>query len=158
MRYPLRQQHGAILRKVPLIKDQKKLSSVRTKSLNGMREAGWENPEIALADVADEHGAIWVHHRDTGIAVEYVSPFVGSVPVHFAIAACGQAHLDAGNILGRRKFALSHLVGPSALLNPLLHQIERVPDGAYIAVVGGRRSVRVRIQIQKRLVLRARIA
>jgi hypothetical protein len=107
-----------------LIEDQKKLGSVGTKPLNGVRKARRKDPKIALTHVTNKHGAIGVHHGDTSIAIEYISPFIGSVPVQFAIAPCREAHLDAGNILGRRKDALSHLVGPSTLFNPLLHQIE----------------------------------
>ena len=43
--------------------------------------------------------AVGLHHGDTGMAIEYISPFIRSVPVHFTIAACGEAHLDAGDIL-----------------------------------------------------------
>lgn len=59
--------------------------------------------------------------------------------MHFAMAARSEAHLNAGNILGRRKDAFSHVVDPSTLLNPLLHQTEGIPNGYYVPVIGGRR-------------------
>src|ERR1700689_991456 len=82
-----REEHGSIFREVALVKDQKKLRSIRSKPLNGMGKASGKEPKIAFSNVTDEHGAIGIHNRDPGIAIEHVSPFVGGVPVHLAIAA-----------------------------------------------------------------------
>jgi hypothetical protein len=46
--------------------------------------------------------------------------------------------LGASDIFERRQDALSNLVSPSALFDALLHQIEGIPDGHYVAVIGGR--------------------
>ena len=124
-------------------KDEQELCSIRAEALDGMRKACGKEPKIAFTHVTDEHGAIGVHHCDAGIASEYISPFISSVPVHFAIAACNEAHLDAGNILGRRKDPLRHLMGPPTLFDAFFYQIEGIPDGYQVAVIRRRRSVGV---------------
>jgi hypothetical protein len=105
VRYGLREKHGSIFREVPLVKDEKELRSIGAKPLNGMRKACGEEPKIALTYVTDEHGAIGIHDRDTGVPIEHVSPFVCGVPMHLAIAAGSESHVNAGNILGGGKNA-----------------------------------------------------
>src|SRR6266404_5558455 len=92
-----------------------------------MRISRWEKPEVAFANVAYEHQPVRTHHRYAGFSVQHVGPFVGSVPVEFAIAPGGQAHVDASDILRGRQFALGHLMGPTAFFHSLLDQIERIP-------------------------------
>src|ERR1700740_3788034 len=87
----------------------------------------WEKPEVAFANVAYEHLTVGTHHRYAGFSVQDVSPFVGHVPVEFAIAPGGQAHVDASDFLRGRQFAVGHLMGPTAFLQALLDQIERIP-------------------------------
>jgi hypothetical protein len=94
-----------------------------------MRMACGKYPKIAFTHVTGEHIAIGIHHFDSGIAREHVGPFISGMPVQLAIAACSEAHLDTGNVLGRRKDALRHLMGPPALFDALFYQIEGIPDG-----------------------------
>jgi hypothetical protein len=49
VRDPLRKKHRAVFGKVSLVKDQKKLRSIRAKPLNGMREAGPAVVEVGNA-------------------------------------------------------------------------------------------------------------
>jgi hypothetical protein len=132
----------SILRAHTLIKNRQKLRSIRTQSLNGMRVACREDPQIAFANVADEHGSIRVHHSDAGMAVKNISPLIGGVRVQFAVAACGETHVDAGDIFRRREDTLRDLVSPSTLFHALLHQIEGVPYRPDVAVIRRRGSVR----------------
>src|ERR1700739_1709268 len=123
-----------------------------------MREACRKEPKVAFTHVTDEHGSIGVHHCDTSIAREYISPFISSVPVKFAIAACGETHLHTGNVLRRRKDALRHLMSPPTLFDALFYQIEGIPDRSHVAVIRRRRIVGVWVLCQKRPVLGTGIA
>src|SRR5260370_10732967 len=53
---------------------------------------------------------------------------------------------------------LSHFVCPATLFDALLDEVERIPDRHDIAMIGWRRSIGVRIQGQKSLVLLPRVA
>src|SRR4029077_15889651 len=114
-----------------------------------MRMSRWEKPEVAFANVAYEHLTVGTHHRYTGFSVQHVSPFVGSVPVEFAVTPGGQAHVDASDILRGRQFALGHLMGPTAFLHALLDQIERIPQRNHVSMIRRRWHVRIRIFIQE---------
>jgi hypothetical protein len=61
------------------------------------------------------------------------------MPVEFAVAARGQAHVDAGDVLRGGQFTLRDLVGPAPFLDPFLDQVERIPQRDDIAVIGWRR-------------------
>jgi hypothetical protein len=54
-----------------------------------------KKPEVAFANIAYEYLTIGTHHPYAGFSVQHVSPFVSRVPVEFAIAPGGQAHVDA---------------------------------------------------------------
>jgi hypothetical protein len=56
--------------------------------------ASREDPEITLFHVACEHVAIGLHHGDTSLAVKNICSLVCGVPVHLAIAASSEAHVD----------------------------------------------------------------
>src|SRR6266850_329030 len=78
-----------------------------------MRMSRWEKPEVALTNVTYEHLTVGTHHRYAGFSVQHVSPFVGRVPMEFAVAPGGQAHINASDIPGGRQFTLGHLMGPT---------------------------------------------
>jgi hypothetical protein len=129
VRHPFREKHRPVFSEHPLVENQQKLRAIRATPLNGMRMACGKYPKIAFTHVTGEHIAIGIHHFDSGIAREHVGPFISGMPVQLAIAACSEAHLDTGNVLGRRKDALRHLMGPPALFDALFYQIEGIPDG-----------------------------
>src|ERR1700751_110786 len=114
-----------------------------------MRMSRWEKPEVAFADVAYEHLTVGTHQRYAGFSVPHVSPFVGSLPMEFAIAPGGQAHVDASDIPGGRQFAVGHLMGPTAFLHALLDQIKRIPKWHHASMIRRRWHVRIRILIQE---------
>ncbi len=62
-----------------------------------MRNAGGEIPEVTFAHVVDEALAFRVEAGDAGVAVKHDGPLGGSVPVKFANAAGGEAHVDSGD-------------------------------------------------------------
>jgi hypothetical protein len=78
--------------------------------------------------------------------------------VQLTEAAGGEAHVDAGQILGERELALRDLVRPATLFDALAGEIERVPDGAEVAVVGRRRGVDVGVLTEQGPVLGAGVA
>ncbi len=106
-----------------------------------MGGAGREEPEVAGADLVHEHGAVRGEEGDAGAAGEHDGPFIGEVPVELAEGALGEAHVDASEVFREGEFVLGDLVGPAALLDAAVGEIEGVPDGADDAVVGGRGHV-----------------
>ena len=89
-----------------------------------------KNPQIIFADVPNKDFSVRVDERYPGVAVQHVSPFVGGVPVQFAIASGREPHVDAGNVLGRGK--LTRWVTwmcRTTLLNTFVHEVKRKPDG-----------------------------
>src|SRR5260370_26107193 len=120
--------------------------------------SGWEEPEIAFRNVADEHLPVRPEDRHCGVSGKHVRPFVGVVAVEFAMASRGQTHRDACQILRGRKFTLRDLPGPSAVLNAPMYEIEGIPDRCYVSPVGSRGQIGVGIQSFKGLVDRSRVA
>src|SRR5882724_2824599 len=141
MRHPLREKERIVFRKYSLIESQQKLASVWPQTLDRVRKASWEIPQIALADVVDKNRPVRIEQGNACISVEHNGPLIGCMPMQFAKATRGEAHVDAGDLRRRRQLALGHLMGPTALLNSLVGQVKGVPDGPDISVISGRRCV-----------------
>src|SRR5258708_2799063 len=109
MRQPFRDKECIVLRKHALIEDQEELASVWPQSLDRMRKASREIPQIALAHVVDKDRPVKIQYCDAGISIEHDGPFIGCMPMQFAKAASRQAHVDAGYVCGGWQFALLHL-------------------------------------------------
>jgi hypothetical protein len=73
--------------------------------------------------------------------------------VELAETSGGEAHVDAGEVLRWRKFSLGDLVGPAAILQPLVVESERVRDRANVSAIGSRRQVGAGIFVDKGNVL-----
>jgi hypothetical protein len=86
MRQPFREEHRAVFREGSLIEDQKELCSIRSQTLDRMRKASREDPEVALAYVTDKHRAVGIHYGDASLAIENIGPFIGRMPVQFTEA------------------------------------------------------------------------
>src|ERR1700683_4892158 len=106
-----------------------------------MRVTRREIPEVSSLNIVNKHLAVGLHDADAGLAGEHNSPLIGGMPVQFAERARGEPHVDAGEILRRRKLALRYLVGPAAALHALRGEVEGVPDRTGVTVVGEWRSV-----------------
>ncbi len=152
MGHPLGDEEGVVLGEEAFVEDEEELAAVGAETLDGVRIAGGEEPEIALFDIVDEDGAVGVEDSDAGVAVEHESPLVGGVPVHLAEAAGCEAHVYAGDGGRRRQLALCDLVGPAAFFHALAGEIEGVPDGADVAEVGFGRGVGVGVLGEQRTV------
>ena len=95
VRHPVGEEDGLVFGKVAVVEDEHELGAVGRKSLNGVRNAGREVPEIAFFDVGYKTFSIAVDARNARAAVEHVGPLRGGVPVELADAAGGEAHVHA---------------------------------------------------------------
>jgi hypothetical protein len=119
----------------PLIENQEKLGPIGAKALDRVGESGWEDPEVALLDVANKHRSIGIHDGDARFAVKHVCPFIRCMPVQLSIATGSKTHIHTGNILRRGKRTLCHFVRPSTVFDAFLHKIEGIPQRHYIAMI-----------------------
>jgi hypothetical protein len=88
-----------VLGEVPVVEDEQELAPF-LESLDGVRNAGREVPQVALADVGDEVATLLVDGRQARAAGEHERPLGLLVPVQLADSARLQAHVHAGE-LGR---------------------------------------------------------
>lgn len=84
-----------------------------------MRNARWEIPEIVFLHIGNETFAIGVDGSDAGAPIEHESPFGGGVPVEFANASCGEAHVDASHGFGDVEFANGDFARPPTMMKTL---------------------------------------
>ena len=54
VRHPIGEQNGLVFGEVAVVEDQQKFAAVGGESLDGVGDAGWEKPEVVVADVGDE--------------------------------------------------------------------------------------------------------
>ena len=111
---PVAEQEGVVLVEIAVVEHQQKLGAVGTETLDRMRDARREIPQVADADVVDEIAALRIDRGDARGAVEHVGPFGGLVPMQLAHAAGIEPHVDAGDVLGNAELAHRHLPGPAA--------------------------------------------
>ena len=78
--------------------------------------------------------------------------------MQLADAAGGQAHIDAGDLLGNGEIGNCDLARPSAILDAFRRVVEGRPRCRHVADIGGRGRLRGRKLIAQSLTLRARIA
>ena len=69
---------------------------MRADSLQRMRLAGGEEPEIALAHILHVSAAFRVQHRDAALAVRHVGPFRGLMPMQLTDTARTEPHVHPG--------------------------------------------------------------
>src|SRR5215469_10430860 len=91
------------------------LAAVRSGSLQGVREASWEIPQVTLFHVRDIGSARFIERRHAAVAVRQVGPLGKLMPMHLADAARGQSHVDPGDSVGNREIRLRHLTRPAAI-------------------------------------------
>jgi hypothetical protein len=123
-----------------------------------MREAGREHPQVTFFHIPAKHGPVGIHHRNAGAPIEHIRSLIRGMPVHFTIAAGGQAHVDASDVSGRRRFPFRYLVGPSTFFDALLGEVEGIPQRHNITVAGRRWGVGVGIQAEECLVFLTGVA
>jgi hypothetical protein len=109
---PVGDQEGLVLREVAVVEHKEELAAL-LQSLNRVRDACGEAPEVALADV-DEVAALRIDGRDASPPRDHVGPLGLFVPVHLADAARFQPHVHAGQRGGDGQLASCHLAGPPA--------------------------------------------
>ena len=143
--------------KSPSSNTSKKLGAVGTETLDRMRDARREIPQVADADVVDEIAPLRIDRGDARGAVEHVGPFGGLVPMQLAHAAGIEPHVDAGDVLGNAELAHRHLPGPAARLQAHVGVVERKAQIRQRAVIGGRRRDDVRVLAGADRISRTRI-
>ena len=52
--HPIRNQESLEFIEIAIVEDKQKLAPVRAQTLNRMRHSWWEEPKVALTDVADK--------------------------------------------------------------------------------------------------------
>ena len=127
-------------------------------SLNRMGNSGREVPEVAFFHVGDEALAVRIDARDARAAVQHVGPLRGGVPVQFAHATGGEAHVHAGKRLRNRKLAHRHFARPTAFLKAFVRERERVLKCLHAARVCRQGMIRIRIRGVQSCICRPRIA
>ena len=131
---------------------------MRADSLQRMRLAGGEEPEIALAHILHVSATFRVQHRDAAVAVRHIGPFRRLMPMQLADAARTEPHVHAGYGSRDREIGLGHLTRPAAALDAFVGVVEGGPELRHVADVRGRRIDRIgELRLQLRI-LRPRIA
>ena len=83
-------------------KCQQEFAAVWRQTLDRMRNAGWEIPQIAGSDIGGEVMAVVVDRGDARVAGEHEGPLGFLVPMQFTHAAGIEPHIDAGDASSRR--------------------------------------------------------
>jgi len=96
---PIGDQEGVVLVKISVVEYQKEFTTVRTETLDGMRNAGGEIPQISDTNVINEIPPLRIDCRDARAAIKHVGPFRSFVPVQFAHGSGIQPHIHARDIL-----------------------------------------------------------
>ena len=143
--HPVGQERGVVLGESAVVEHQKEFASVRSESLQRVRHAGREVPEVARCHVAHKRRSVEVQRGQSAIAVEHQRPFVRLVPVEFADAAGGEPHVHARDLCRDREVVHIHLARPAAVLDAAMHHGERTPEHLRQSVIGRRRREAVRI-------------
>jgi hypothetical protein len=114
---PFRHHKGGKLGGLAFIETYQEFATVRTESLQRMRQAGRKIPKVAFFHVGDIRSAHFVERGDAACTVGQVGPLRKLVPVHLPDAAGCQPHVDAGNGVRNREGVLCYLTRPAAILN-----------------------------------------
>ncbi len=158
VREPLVEQQRVVFGRAAVVEAQDELGAVLADALQGVRQAGGEIPEPAFAHVLDIGAALGVDRRHAHRALADIGPFRRLVPVQLADAAAGQAHVDAGNLLGDLEIGLRDLPRPAAVLDAPRRIVEGGPEHRHVAHVGRGRREGVGKLRGERGVLRTRIS
>ncbi len=157
MREPVGDEERAVLGEAAAVEDEQELAAVGIEALDGVRDAGREEPEVALRHVVHELAPLGVHGGDAGAAVEHVGPLAFLVPVQLAHSARLEAHVHASQRLRDRQLPLRDLARPAAVLQPVVRVGEGELEVGKGAVVGLWRHEYVRVLAVAHGVARTRI-
>ena len=116
----VRDQEGQILVEGAVVEDEQELATVPLQSLERVRDAAREVPDVALADIVLEGVPVLVDGGDPHLALEHEPPLVRNVPVHLPDRAGLEPHVDAVKRLGNLQLSSGHLPSPAAGLQPIV--------------------------------------
>ena len=91
-----------------------------------MWNSAGEIPQIVFISIRNETLAVPINGRDPRRTIEDDRPFVRRVPVQFANASGCESHIYPGQLFRDRQFPNGHLPRPSAFVNALVRQRERI--------------------------------
>ncbi len=154
LREPVGEQERFVLREVAVVEDEQELAAL-LQSLNRVRYAGGEVPQVADPHVVDEVRPILVDGGDTAAAGEHVGPLRLLVPVQLTDAAGLEAHVDPGKLGGDGQLPIRHLARPAAGEDTIAGGGEGELEIRNGAVVGLRRGQQVGVLPLQRDVVRS---
>ena len=142
MRHPVRDQEGRVFREVAVVEDEQELAAVdlALKTLDRVRHARREVPQVALPYIVDEGPALLVDGGDAALPAEHVGPLGFLVPMHLAHDVGAQPHVDARHGGRDRQLAHGGLPRPAAVLDAHVAVGERPLQVGHGAAVGRRRA------------------
>ena len=98
---PVGERERVIFAEVAVVEDEQELAAVALKSLDRVRDAGREVPQVPFADIVLEGAAFLVDGGDPRPALEHEGPLGRLVPVQLADPAGLEPHVDQGKGLRR---------------------------------------------------------
>lgn len=141
---PIGQDEGGLLRKATVIKNEKKFGTVLTETLERMRYAAGEVPEIALLEVVDEVAAFVVKSSNANLSFKDVCPLGLLVPVKLTNNSLVKSHVDAGQLNASGQLANGSLSSPAALLNARVRVRKAPAHVGDIAMISAGRTDHIR--------------
>lgn len=111
-------QERAVFAELAVVEDEEELDAV-AEGLDVVGHAGGEEPDVALLQVVDEGAAGFVDGGDAHGAVEDETPFVGLVPVEFAVGVGLEVHVDASEGCGDWEVVDVLLASPAGALETM---------------------------------------
>lgn len=136
VRHPIAYKEGFVFGEIAVVEYKEELAAIWAEALDGVREAGGEEPEVALFEVIDKVATLGVDCSDADIAIEDDGPFVGAVPMEFSDATIDKAHIDACDCCGDGKIFNGYLSCPAPFLETFVGTGKREPEIIDVPAIG----------------------
>lgn len=141
--HPVGKQEGRVLGEVAVVKDEEEFCAIGRKTLERVRVARGEVPEVALLKVVYKATALGVECSDADLAFEHVGPFGLLVPMEFTNDAFLEAHVDTSKLLGSTELTNGGFTGPAAFFNADVRVCKGPAHVGNGAMVSGWRSHKI---------------
>src|SRR5215211_3549567 len=155
VREPVGQREGAVLGEVAIVEDEQELAFFQ--SLERVRDAGGEVPQVAHAEIIDGVPPVLVDRGDPDSTIEHESPLGLLVPVHLAHPARRKAHIHTREGRRDRQLTRRYLPRPATLLQSVVGIGKGELQVGDLAGIGLRRGQHVRVLPVPRQVARTGI-
>lgn len=117
MRQPVRQQECRLFRKMSIVENEQKFSTIRTETLKRVRMASREVPKVSLLNVVDKATAFSVECSDSDFAFKDICPLGLFVPMQFPDDTFVQSHVNTSEFDGCRQLLDCGLSCPTTFFN-----------------------------------------